>query len=279
MGEKYLGQLTAKSAPATGDIMVLEDSEDTKKIDYDALANAILNKLTTKTYTVAGGSNTLIAAIDALNSNAYLLNGATLVPINSDLNTYTTAGNYQIKFTSDANTISNMPVKTAGVLKVEISGYASNNYKRQTFYEFNNSNRHIRYTNDNGNTWSTWEQVPTRDEINTLNSKTNGTLLWSGSTTLDGGTITLSSPVTNFTWLLFVFKTNNEIATCIMKADHATTERPYAIIQAGEWVTDANRFRYCAWCSLTKTSDTTYDVTCKYNNQNFICKPGAVWGF
>lgn len=177
MGEKYLGQLTAKSAPATGDIMVLEDSEDTKKIDYDALANAILNKLTTKTYTVAGGSNTLIAAIDA------------------------------------------------------------------------------------------------------LNSKTNGTLLWSGSTTLDGGTITLSSPVTNFTWLLFVFKTNNEIATCIMKADHATTERPYAIIQAGEWVTDANRFRYCAWCSLTKTSDTTYDVTCKYNNQNFICKPGAVWGF
>lgn len=72
MGEKYLGQLTAKSTPATGDIMVLEDSEDTKKIDYDALANAILNKLTTKTYTVAGGSNTLIAAIDALNSNAQL---------------------------------------------------------------------------------------------------------------------------------------------------------------------------------------------------------------
>lgn len=71
MGEKYLGQLTAKSAPATGDILVLEDSEDTKKIDYDALANAILNKLTTKTYTVAGGSNTLIAAIDALNSNNY----------------------------------------------------------------------------------------------------------------------------------------------------------------------------------------------------------------
>jgi hypothetical protein len=68
MGEKYLGQLTAKSAPATGDIMVLEDSEDTKKIDYDVLANAILNKLTTKTYTVAGGTNTLIDAINTLNS-------------------------------------------------------------------------------------------------------------------------------------------------------------------------------------------------------------------
>lgn len=75
MGEKYLGQLTAKSAPATGDILVLEDSEDTKKIDYDALANAILNKLTTKTYTVAGGTNTLIAAIDALNSNKQNFSG------------------------------------------------------------------------------------------------------------------------------------------------------------------------------------------------------------
>lgn len=106
--------------------------------------------------------------VDELNSNAYLLNGATLVPSNSDLNTYTTAGNYQIKFTSDANTISNMPVKTAGVLKVEISGYASNNYKRQTFYEFNNSNRHIRYTNDNGNTWSTWEWQPSRAEVDAL---------------------------------------------------------------------------------------------------------------
>ena len=99
-----------------------------------------------------------------------MLNGATLVPSGSDLNTYVTAGNYQIKFTSDANTISNMPVKTAGVLKVEISGYASNNYKRQKFYEFNNTNRHIRYTNDNGNTWSTWEQVPTRAEMNAVTS-------------------------------------------------------------------------------------------------------------
>lgn len=73
MAEKYFGQLDAKlTAPATGDLLAIEDSEDTKKIDYNALANAILDKLTTKTYTVAGGSNTLIAAINTLNSNTHL---------------------------------------------------------------------------------------------------------------------------------------------------------------------------------------------------------------
>ena len=87
MGEKYLGQLTAKSAPAIGDILVLEDSEDTKKIDYDALANAILNKLTTKTYTVAGGTNTLIAAIDALNGESFSIAGNSTVNLNIANNT------------------------------------------------------------------------------------------------------------------------------------------------------------------------------------------------
>jgi len=101
MAEKYLGQLTAKSAPATGDILVLEDSEDTKKIDYDALANAILNKLTTKTYTVAGGTNTLIAAIDALNSN---LQAKLTVPNNiSGTTKFTIADGYRgILFITDS---------------------------------------------------------------------------------------------------------------------------------------------------------------------------------
>lgn len=278
MGEKYLGQLTAKSAPATGDIMVLEDSEDTKKIDYDALANAILNKLTTKTYTVAGGTNTLIAAIDALNSNLVSIPN----PSNERL---------RYRADTDCNLLidewalgsgSNYP--PGGLFwYIHSIAYITNTdgtikTGKQIAYGYSVSNVTFERVCNNG-TWSAWVKQPERDEIETLNSKTNGALLWSGSTTLDGGTITLSSPVTNFTWLLFVFKTNNEIATCYMKADHATTEHPYVTIQAGEWMTDANRFQYCAWSSLTKTSNTTYDVVCKYNNPNFICKPSAVWGF
>lgn len=104
-------------------------------------------------------------------------------------------------------------------------------------------------------------------------------MLWSGANVYDGDTITLSQPVTNFTWLLFMFRTNSEVSTVLFKADHATNDRPYANIQAGEWLTDDNRFQYCAWSSVTKTSATTYTVTCKYNNANFICRPLAIWGF
>lgn len=68
MANKTISQLTAKTTPADADVLPLEDTEDTKKINYSALADAILNKLTSKTYTVAGSSQTLIAAINALNS-------------------------------------------------------------------------------------------------------------------------------------------------------------------------------------------------------------------
>ena len=66
---KAIGQLTAKTTPASTDVFALEDTEDTKKINYDALADAILNKITSKNYTVAGSSQTLINAINTLNSN------------------------------------------------------------------------------------------------------------------------------------------------------------------------------------------------------------------
>ena len=69
MANKAIGQLTAKTTPASADVFALEDTEDTKKINYDALADAILNKITSKNYTVAGSSQTLINAINTLNSN------------------------------------------------------------------------------------------------------------------------------------------------------------------------------------------------------------------
>ena len=56
-------------------------------------------------------------------------------------------------------------------------------------------------------------------------------MLWSGANVYDGDTITLSQPVTNFTWLLFMFRTNSEVSTVLFKADHATNDRPYANIQ------------------------------------------------
>lgn len=68
MANKTIGQLNSKTTPASADVFVLEDTEDTKKINYDALADAVLNKITSKNYTVAGSSQTLINAINTLNS-------------------------------------------------------------------------------------------------------------------------------------------------------------------------------------------------------------------
>lgn len=115
--------------------------------------------------------------------------------------------------------------------------------------------------------------------IDALNSKTAGTLLWSGSAQ-DGDEITLSSAVTNFTWLLFIFKTNSEITSVRVRADHnASSEKPYATIQAGDWNTTNNCFQYNSMCFLERTSSTKYTVTVKTNNVNFLCHPIAVYGF
>lgn len=263
---------SGSSQIASTDYLLGIDSAEGYQMLIQDLGEYIINRATAN---LAGSTQTLASAISALNSkinnpsittiealNTYLTNlpsaGRGIVMVNG------TVANALIERNASAiATVARMDNTTADMSLYSLGG----NYIGIIRYNFSTS------------TVTKKIEAAQKSDVEALNSKTNGTLLWSGSTTLDGGTITLSSPVTNFTWLLFVFKTNNEIATCIMKADHATTEHPYATIQAGEWITDANRFQYCAWSSLTKTSNTTYDVTCKYNNQNFICKPGAVWGF
>ena len=70
MADTYLSELTKKDNPSDSDIMLLEDSEDTKRIDYNKLADAILNKLTSKTYSTLNTSNkTLPGAINGLNAD------------------------------------------------------------------------------------------------------------------------------------------------------------------------------------------------------------------
>lgn len=78
MANKTIGQLTAKTTPSSADVFALEDTEDTKKINYDALADAILNKITSKNYTVAGSSQTLINAINTLNSKTTVMEEVSL---------------------------------------------------------------------------------------------------------------------------------------------------------------------------------------------------------
>lgn len=61
----------AKTTPKDADKFMLYSAEDAanKLIDYDKLADAVLNKLTSKTFGLDQGNMTLLAALNQLNSN------------------------------------------------------------------------------------------------------------------------------------------------------------------------------------------------------------------
>ena len=66
MADMKITEYNSHNAPATGDQFFMIGTSEEYRIDYDALASAILDKLTTKTY--SGISNNVIDAIAALNS-------------------------------------------------------------------------------------------------------------------------------------------------------------------------------------------------------------------
>ena len=63
----------AKTTPKDADKFMLYSAEDAanKLIDYDKLADAVLNKLTSKTFGLDAGTMTLPAALNQLNSNSF----------------------------------------------------------------------------------------------------------------------------------------------------------------------------------------------------------------
>lgn len=70
-GETNFASLPSKTSPSDADMFLLEDTEDTKKINYSALADAILNKLTSKTYSgLDTSAKNLVSALNELNSKS-----------------------------------------------------------------------------------------------------------------------------------------------------------------------------------------------------------------
>ena len=54
------------------DSFLLDQGGKLKEIDYGKLADAILNKLTSKAFTLDQGSKTLVAALNELNSKSFI---------------------------------------------------------------------------------------------------------------------------------------------------------------------------------------------------------------
>lgn len=104
----------AKTTPKDADKFMLYSAEDAanKLIDYDKLADAVLNKLTSKTFGLDAGTMTLPAALNQLNSNrlkpfykGMITNGLVTVPLVSGLYLVSTyrSGGYKISSLSIVN--------------------------------------------------------------------------------------------------------------------------------------------------------------------------------
>ena len=104
----------AKTTPKDADKFMLYSAEDAanKLIDYDKLADAVLNKLTSKTFALDQGTKTLPAALNELNSNrlkpfykGMITNGLVTVPLVPGLYLVSTyrSGGYKISSLSIVN--------------------------------------------------------------------------------------------------------------------------------------------------------------------------------
>lgn len=69
MADQKINELPTKTAPSTGDKMLMIGTAEEYQIDYDKLASAILDKLATKQYSeLDTTAKTVLGAIDELNS-------------------------------------------------------------------------------------------------------------------------------------------------------------------------------------------------------------------
>ena len=67
MADQAINALSTKTTPETSDQLLLVGAGEPQLIDYDKLADAILNKITSKNYALDAGTMTLPAALNALN--------------------------------------------------------------------------------------------------------------------------------------------------------------------------------------------------------------------
>lgn len=70
MADQVINALSTKTAPETSDQLLLVGAGEAQLIDYDKLADAILNKITSKNYALDAGTMTLPAALNALNGKS-----------------------------------------------------------------------------------------------------------------------------------------------------------------------------------------------------------------
>lgn len=75
MADQNITALPVATSPASSDQLLIVGATEEKLIDYEKLADAILAKLTSKTFALDQGTKSLVAALNELNSKASRFDG------------------------------------------------------------------------------------------------------------------------------------------------------------------------------------------------------------
>lgn len=163
---------TISGSIGSGGYFATDNGSQTTKIDYDALAQAIIEQYASST--LAGTAQSVKAALDGLDGNKLDLKAGTAITNGTDVNTLQTPGTYFCASASIAASLSNIPSQATAVgfrLDVARNGYNANNYLTQTLVgvRYGLSFEYVRGMSVQG-TWGEWQKTPTRAEVDALNS-------------------------------------------------------------------------------------------------------------
>lgn len=166
-------ELPDVTAIGSGGYFATDNGSQTTKIDYDALAKAIIEQYSAST--LAGSAQSVKSALDGLVQKSLPTEIAPRITIASgdDLNAYTSPGIYRCATASIAASLSNCPISNVGfnldVVQLYNVAFA---YQRITTSTVTTGTAGVevyeRFINVRDTLYGTWKKLPTRAEVDAL---------------------------------------------------------------------------------------------------------------
>ena len=215
---------------SSGGYFATDNGTQTTKIDYEKLAKAIIENYASST--LAGSAQSVKAALDGLGDGSTLLSyaDATAIASSADLDSYTSAGMFYTESNSIAASLSHSPVSVAFRMTVENTDGGTGSAaagRIQRLYPWNTLDVwQRRYGASSG--WTAWEKLPTRAEVDALNSKNTGTTYTSVEDLYNYGIDTPGFKFATITSAVASSLTNGVIASAsrvfLCRADNTTVD-------------------------------------------------------
>lgn len=155
MEDQAINALSTKTAPETSDQLLLVGAGEPQLIDYDKLADAILNKITSKNYALDAGQMTLLVALNKLNSESKsFVSLKESIKYSGDDSAFNiVSSDSTIYYRAVALNVAHPVLLGSGGILI---GYCFNrNYQRQIYY----SSQIIATRTCYGGTWNSWERI------------------------------------------------------------------------------------------------------------------------